>query len=127
MEQADIDVVSIEGLSVETIIGVYDWEKEKKQQLVLDIQMSWDNQRAATTDNIDDALDYALVSERVSVWVMEKPRQLIETVAEGVASLILNEFGVQNVEVRVAKPGAVPNARTVAVSVRRSVFDSPFG
>lgn len=127
MEQADIDVVSIEGLSVETIIGVYDWEKEKKQQLVLDIQMSWDNQRAATTDNIDDALDYALVSERVSAWVMEKPRQLIETVAEGVASLILNEFGVQNVEVRVAKPGAVPNAKTVAVSVRRSVFDSPFG
>ncbi|MGO1329413.1 MAG: dihydroneopterin aldolase [Idiomarina loihiensis] len=127
MEQADIDVVSIEGLTVETIIGVYDWEKEKKQQLVLDIQMSWDNQRAATTDNIDDALDYALVSERVSVWVAEKPRQLIETVAEGVASLILNEFGVQNVEVRVAKPGAVPNAKTVAVSVRRSVFDSPFG
>ncbi|MDV6327302.1 dihydroneopterin aldolase [Idiomarina sp. PL1-037] len=127
MEQADIDVVSIEGLTVETIIGVYDWEKEKKQRLVLDIQMSWDNQRAATTDNIDDALDYALVSERVSGWVAEKPRQLIETVAEGVASLILNEFGVQNVEVRVAKPGAVPNAKTVAVSVRRSVFDSPFG
>ncbi|WP_404397149.1 dihydroneopterin aldolase [Idiomarina loihiensis] len=127
MEQADIDVVSIEGLTVETIIGVYDWEKEKKQRLVLDIQMSWDNQRAAITDNIDDALDYALVSERVSGWVAEKPRQLIETVAEGVASLILNEFGVQNVEVRVAKPGAVPNAKTVAVSVRRSVFDSPFG
>ena len=111
MEQADIDVVSIEGLTVETIIGVYDW----------------DNQRAATTDDIDDALDYAMVSERVSAWVAEKPRQLIETVAEGVASLILNEFGVQNVEVRVAKPGAVPNAKTVAVSVRRSVFDSPFG
>ena len=127
MEQADIDVVSIEGLTVETIIGVYDWEKEKKQQLVLDIQMSWDNQRAAVTDNIDDALDYAMVSERVSAWVAEKPRQLIETVAEGVASLILNEFGVQNVEVRVAKPGAVPNAKTVAVSVRRCVFDSPFG
>ncbi|MDA6066903.1 dihydroneopterin aldolase [Idiomarina abyssalis] len=127
MEQADIDVVSIEGLTIETIIGVYDWEKEKKQQLVLDIQMSWDNQRAATTDDIDDALDYAQVSERVSAWVAEKPRQLIETVAEGVATLILNEFGVQNVEVRVAKPGAVPNAKNVAVTVRRSVFDSPFG
>ncbi|MGM0430287.1 MAG: dihydroneopterin aldolase [Pseudomonadota bacterium] len=127
MEQADIDVVSIEGLTVDTIIGVYDWEKEKKQQLVLDIQMSWDNQRAATTDDINDALDYALVSERVSAWVAEKPRQLIETVAEGVATLILNEFGVQNVEVRVAKPGAVPNAKNVAVTVRRSVFDSPFG
>lgn len=127
MEQADIDVVSIEGLAVDTIIGVYDWEKEKKQQLVLDIQMSWDNQRAATTDDLDDALDYALVSERVSAWIEEKPRQLIETVAEGVATLILNEFGVQNIEVRVAKPGAVPNAKTVAVTVRRSVFDSPFG
>ncbi|MDV6315824.1 dihydroneopterin aldolase [Idiomarina sp. HP20-50] len=127
MEQADIDVVSIEGLTVDTIIGVYDWEKEKKQSLVLDIQMSWDNQRAATTDELEDALDYALVSERVTGWITEKPRQLIETVAEGVATLILNEFGVQNVEVRVAKPGAVPNANTVAVSVRRSVFDSPFG
>jgi dihydroneopterin aldolase len=127
MEQADIDVVSIEGLSVDTIIGVYDWEKEKKQTLTLDIQMSWDNQTAAKSDDLSDALDYALVSEKVTQWVAEKPRQLIETVAEGVASLILNEFGVQNVEVKVSKPGAVPNAANVAVTVRRSVFDSPFG
>jgi dihydroneopterin aldolase len=127
MEQADIDVVSIEGLSVDTIIGVYDWEKEKKQTLTLDIQMSWDNQAAAKSDDLNDALDYALVSEKVTQWVTEKPRQLIETVAEGVASLILNEFGVQNVEVKVSKPGAVPNATNVAVTVRRSVFDSPFG
>lgn len=127
MEQADIDVVSIEGLSVDTIIGVYDWEKEKKQTLTLDIQMSWDNQAAAKSDDLNDALDYALVSEKVTQWVAEKPRQLIETVAEGVASLILNEFGVQNVEVKVSKPGAVPNATNVAVTVRRSVFDSPFG
>jgi len=127
MEQADIDVVSIEGLSVDTIIGVYDWEKEKKQTLTLDIQMSWDNQTAAKSDDLNDALDYALVSEKVTQWVAEKPRQLIETVAEGVATLILNEFGVQNVEVKVSKPGAVPNASNVAVTVRRSVFDSPFG
>lgn len=127
MEQADIDVVSIEGLSVDTIIGVYDWEKEKKQTLTLDIQMSWDNQAAAKSDDLNDALDYALVSEKVTQWVAEKPRQLIETVAEGVASLILNEFGVQNVEVKVSKPGAVLNATNVAVTVRRSVFDSPFG
>lgn len=127
MEQADIDVVSIEGLSVDTIIGVYDWEKEKKQTLTLDIQMSWDNQTAAKSDDLNDALDYALVSEKVTQWVAEKPRQLIETVAEGVATLILNEFGVQNVEVKVSKPGAVPNAGNVAVTVRRSVFDSPFG
>lgn len=123
MEQADIDVVSIEGLTIDTTIGVYDWEKEQQQQLVLDIQMSWNHQQAAQTDALEEALDYAAVSERVTAWVAETPRQLIETVAEGVATIILTEFGVQNVEVRVAKPGAVPNANTVAVTVRRSVFD----
>lgn len=127
MEQADIDVVSIEGLNVDTVIGVYDWEKEQKQTLTLDIQMSWNNQAAASSDDLNDALDYALVSETVTQWVAEKPRQLIETVAEGVATLVLNEFGVQNVEVKVSKPGAVPNATNVSVTVRRSVFDSPFG
>lgn len=127
MEQADIDVVSIEGLNVDTVIGVYDWEKEQKQTLTLDIQMSWNNQAAASSDDLNDALDYALVSETVTQWVAEKPRQLIETVAEGVATLVLNEFGVQNVEVKVSKPGAVPNAANVSVTVRRSVFDSPFG
>ena len=71
MEQADIDVVSIEGLSVDTIIGVYDWEKEKKQTLTLDIQMSWDNQTAAKSDDLNDALDYALASEKVTQWVAE--------------------------------------------------------
>ncbi|MGM0525686.1 MAG: dihydroneopterin aldolase [Pseudomonadota bacterium] len=127
MTTTDSDIVSIEGLNVDTVIGVYDWEQQQSQRLVIDMQMACDIQAAANSDNIAEALDYATVSEAVTNWVQQQPRQLIETVAEGIAALILKDFAVAQVEVKVSKPGAVVNAGNVAVTIKRTRFDSPFG
>lgn len=127
MATSDLDWVSIEGLKVDTIIGVYDWEQQQTQQLVIDINMAWDIQAAAKSDDLEQALDYANVSEAVSAWVTKEPRQLIETVAEGVAKLVIEQFAVTEIEVKVSKPGAVLTANNVAVTIRRTRFDSPFG
>lgn len=65
------DSVLIEGLAVEAIIGVYDWEREVSQRLLVDLEMAWDNRAPAASDDVSDALNYALVSERVSDYLVE--------------------------------------------------------
>ncbi|RUO39680.1 dihydroneopterin aldolase [Idiomarina aquatica] len=127
MSASDLDWVHIEGLQIDTVIGVYEWEQQQTQRLLIDLAMAWDIQAAAQKDDIEQALDYAKVTEAVTAWVQQKPRQLIETVAEGIAQLVLQQFGVREVEVKVSKPGAVPSAANVAVSISRRQFDSPFG
>ena len=127
MANSDLDWISIEGLTVDAIIGVYDWEQQQTQQLRIDVDMGWDIQAAAKTDDITQTLDYAKVSEAIVAWVKQQPRQLIETVAEGIAQLVLEQFVVSEIKVKVSKPGAVPAADTVAVTIRRSRFDSAFG
>ena len=120
MAATDLDMVSIEGLDIDTVIGVYEWEKKQTQQLRVDVDMAWDNKPAADSDGIADALDYAAVSDAVLEWVKKEPRQLIETVAEGIAELVLTQFRVPWVKVKVSKPGAVPAAANVAVSITRT-------
>ncbi|RUO62909.1 dihydroneopterin aldolase [Pseudidiomarina planktonica] len=116
------DQVLIDGLKVDTVIGVYDWEKQIKQQLSIDLAMAWDNRPAAASDDLADALDYASVAEAVTNLIQQRPRQLIEQVAEEVAQLLLTEFKVTEVTVTVAKPGAVPAANSVAVKITRSAI-----
>lgn len=127
MASSDLDWISIEGLKVDAVIGVYDWEQQQTQQLRIDVDMGWDIQAAAKTDDITQTLDYAKVSEAIDAWVTQQPRQLIETVAEGIAQLVLEQFVVSDIKVKVSKPGAVPAADNVAVTIRRSRFDSAFG
>ncbi|WP_404399843.1 dihydroneopterin aldolase [Idiomarina seosinensis] len=127
MTPVDFDIISIEGLNIDTIIGVYDWEQQQQQRLTVDLQMAWDNQAPAQSDDIKQALDYARVSAAVSDWVQSQPRQLIETVAEGIAQLVMREFMVSSVQVKVSKPGAIPAAANVAVTINRRQIESPFG
>lgn len=127
MTPVDFDIISIEGLNIDTIIGVYDWEQQQQQRLTVDLQMAWDNQAPAQSDDIKQALDYARVSAAVSDWVQSQPRQLIETVAEGIAQLVMREFMVSAVQVKVSKPGAIPAAANVAVTINRRQIESPFG
>lgn len=115
-----MDKVQVEGLEVPTLVGVFDWEHEKPQPLIIDLEMTWSNAAAAASENLADALDYAAVSERVTTLIQARSWQLIETVAEQVAKLVLDEFGVAQVRVKVGKPQAVPQARTVAVEIIRS-------
>ncbi|ODQ00384.1 MULTISPECIES: dihydroneopterin aldolase [Salinivibrio] len=114
-----MDSVFIEQLDVVTTIGVYDWEQTIQQKLVLDIEMAHDNRPAAQSDDVSLALDYASVSEAVIAHVQASRCALIERVAEEVAALIQSQFGVSWVKVRVAKPGAVAQARNVGVVIER--------
>ena len=113
------DSVLIEGLAVEAIIGVYDWEREVSQRLLVDLEMAWDNRAPAASDDVSDALNYALVSERVSDYLVEARPQLLETAAEGIAGLLQSEFNVRGVRLPLRKPGAVPAAAAVGVRIER--------
>jgi dihydroneopterin aldolase len=114
-----MDIVFIRELRADTIIGVYDWEREVRQTVVLDLEMAGNNTRAAESDDVADALNYAEVSIRVLSFIENSQFQLIETMAEQVAAIILEEFGVPWLRLRLCKPGAVPQARDVGVLIER--------
>ncbi|BBG59948.1 Dihydroneopterin aldolase [Providencia rustigianii] len=114
-----MDIVFIEQLSVITTIGVYDWEQKIEQKLVLDIEMGWNNKPAAMSDNVDDCLNYALVSQRIIDHLENNKFALVERVAEEVAQLLLNEFKSPWVRVKVSKPGAVVRAKNIGVLIER--------
>ena len=114
-----MDTVHIEGLRADTVIGVYDWERAVRQTLVLDLELAGDNRRAADSDRVQDALDYAAVAGRVLAFVEGSDFRLIETLAERLAELVMREFGVPWLRLRVSKPGAVMQARTVGVAIER--------
>ncbi len=114
-----MDIVFIRELRADTIIGVYDWERSIRQSVVLDLEMATDNRRAAGSDRIEDALDYAALSDRVLSFIEGSQFQLIETMAEQVAAIVIGEFGVTWLRLRLTKPGAVARARDVGVLIER--------
>ena len=114
------DRVLIEGLTVLTTIGVYEWEKTIKQKLILDLEMSWDNKPAGESDDVSLCLDYFLVSQSITSFIQSTQFELIECVAERVAQLVIQKFSVQWLKVKVSKPGAIANASNVAVVIERS-------
>ncbi|MDR9889505.1 bifunctional dihydroneopterin aldolase/7,8-dihydroneopterin epimerase [Pseudenterobacter timonensis] len=115
-----MDIVFIEQLSVITTIGVYDWEQTIEQKLVFDIEMGWDNRAAAKSDDVNDCLSYADVSEAVVSHVEGQRFALVERVAEEVAELLLSRFNSPWVRIKVSKPGAVARAANVGVVIERS-------
>ncbi|MGD8170837.1 bifunctional dihydroneopterin aldolase/7,8-dihydroneopterin epimerase [Vibrio sp. TRT 21S02] len=114
-----MDKVFIDQLEVITTIGVYDWEQEIKQKLVLDIEMAHDNRPAGHSDDVQDALDYAQVSQVILSHIEGGRFLLVERVAEEVAQLIMTQFAVPWIRIRLTKPGAVPQAKGVGVIIER--------
>ncbi|MCX8650477.1 dihydroneopterin aldolase [Gilliamella sp. B2776] len=114
------DKVIVEGLTVLTTIGVYEWEKTIKQKLILDIEMSWDNKPAGESDDVSLCLDYFLVSQAITSFIQSTQFELIECVAERTAELVIQKFAVQWLKVKVSKPNAIANACNVAVVIERS-------
>ena len=114
-----MDVIFIRELTVETVIGIYDWEREIKQPVLFDIEMAADVARAAATDSVDDTLNYKAVSKRVIAFVERSEFFLVETLAERVAAIIREEFGVPWVRLRVNKRGALRGAVDVGVVIER--------
>ncbi len=114
-----MDTVYIRGLKADAVIGVYDWERSIRQALVIDLELASDNRAAAATDAIEQAVDYDAISGRVLAYVRDSEFQLIETLAERLAELVLREFDVSWLRIEVAKPGAVKEADSVSVSIER--------
>jgi dihydroneopterin aldolase len=117
------DRIFLRGLAIECIIGFIEWERRIKQTVVIDLEMPVDCRRAARTDDVTDTLDYKQVAKRVIGFVSESEFKLVETLAERIALLILQEFGIEWVRVGVNKPGAIRGSRDVGVSIERSRAD----
>ncbi|HEB95331.1 MAG TPA: dihydroneopterin aldolase [Sedimenticola thiotaurini] len=114
-----MDIVFIRGLQAETVIGIYDWERSIRQTVELDLEMAADVGRAAASERIEDALDYKAVSKRLVGFIEESRFQLVETLAERCAAIVLEEFGVPWLRLTLNKVGAVSAARDVGVIIER--------
>ena len=116
-----MDIIYLHDLRIDTVIGVFDWERRVKQRLILDLDMASDIRRAAASDDLADTLNYKAVAKRVIDYVEHSEFQLVETLAERVAELILTEFKVPWLRLRLNKQGAVRGARDVGVVIERGV------
>lgn len=114
-----MDTIQIKGLKVETIIGVHAWEKKLPRTLLIDLELATDVAGAAKSDAIADALDYTTVADTVVSFAKASRFQLIETLAERLAEKLLKEFRASWLRITVHKPGAVPAAQSVAVTIER--------
>ena len=114
-----MDRVFIEGLEVDTVIGAYDWEREIRQCLRLDLSFAWDNRKPAANDDLSLALDYATVSTRIQAFAQDAQFILVETFAERLAALLMDEFQIPWLRLKLTKPGAVPAAGGVGVEIER--------
>ena len=118
-----MDIVFINDLRIETIIGIYDWERKVRQTISLDLEMGADIRKAAATDAIEDTLNYKAVAKRLIAFVGASEYQLVETLAEKIAEIVLSEFAVPWVRLTVHKPGAVRGSRDVGVIIERGSRD----
>src|ERR1700681_3793979 len=118
-----MDTIYIHALKTEAIIGIFDWERQVKQTVVVDIEISADVRKAALSDSIDDTLNYKRVAKRVLAFVEESQFHLVETLAEHIAMLLLEDFGLAWVRISLSKPGAIRSSRDVGVLVERDLKD----
>ena len=114
-----MDKVFIRNLEVESIIGIFQWEREVKQLISVDIEMDFDNTKAAKSDSIEDALNYKLVGKRVTAYIKGSKYKLVETLAEKISQIILKEFPVDRVKITLSKPGAMRGSKSVGISIVR--------
>lgn len=114
------DKVFIEDLRVETVIGIFDWEREIRQTVSLDLEMTFDIRKAAESDHIDDALDYKAVAKSLIEFIGRSEFQLVEALAERCAQIVLDNFPVNWLRLKLSKPGAVRGSSAVGVIIERS-------
>lgn len=116
-----MDIIYLNDLKIDTVIGIYDWERCIRQTVSFDLEMATDIRKAARSDTIEDTLDYKAVAKRLISFVGESQFQLVETLTERVAEVILTEFNVPWVRVRLNKKGAVRYAGDVGIIIERGV------
>jgi dihydroneopterin aldolase len=118
-----MDKIFLSQLSVECIVGIWEWERRVKQTVIIDLEMAADIRKAAATDHIDDTIDYKRVAKRLLAFVGDSQFQLVETLTEAIARVIVTEFGVSWVKVRLNKRGAIRGARDVGIEIERRTED----
>ncbi|WP_421866428.1 dihydroneopterin aldolase [Motiliproteus sp.] len=114
-----MDIVYIKELEVETVIGIYDWERKIRQRVSLDLEMATDIRQAANTEDIDNTISYKTVSKRLIAFIEQSEFLLVETMAEQIAEIVLSEFPTPWIRLRLGKPGAVRGAKDVGVIIER--------
>ena len=118
-----MDKIFLSALSVECIVGIWEWERRVKQTVIIDLEMAADIRRAAATDRIEDTIDYKKVAKRLLAFVGESQFNLVETLAEQIARVVVTEFAVSWVKVRLNKQGAIRGARDVGIEIERRAAD----
>ena len=113
------DIIYIKDLRVKTIIGIFDWERKVKQEVSIDLEFPFDCKKAAKTDSIEDTIDYKTICKGVIKFVEESSFQLQESLAEGIASLVKDEYGVESIKLRVSTPGALRGAKDAGLVIHR--------
>ena len=113
------DIIYIKDLRVETIIGIFDWERKVKQEVSIDMEFPFDCKKAAATDSIDDTIDYKAICKGVIKFVEDSSFQLQESLAEGIAALVKEDYNVESIKLRVSKPGALRGAKDVGLFIHR--------
>jgi dihydroneopterin aldolase len=117
------DRIFLRGLTAECVIGFIDWERRVKQTVVVDLELPVDCRQAAVTDDVNDTVDYKKVSKRVLAFIEASEFLLVETLAQRLAMLILEEFAIEWIRLSINKPGAIRNSRDVGVAIERSRAD----
>jgi dihydroneopterin aldolase len=114
-----MDIVYIRDLKIDTVIGIFDWERRIRQTVSIDLEMATDIRAAAASDNIKDALDYKAVSKRIIAFVTASEFMLVEKLSEEIAAIVLNEFNVPWLRLRLSKPGAIRGSKDVGIIIER--------
>lgn len=114
-----MDIIYLHGLKIDATIGIWDWEKAIKQTVVIDLDMGADIRKAAASDDVKDTLNYKAVAKRLQQFVGDSSFELVETLAEKIAEIVLSEFDVPWVRVKLNKPGAIRGSRDVGVLIER--------
>ena len=114
-----MDIIYLKDLRIDTIIGVYDWERRTRQTIILDIEIGTDISRAAKSDAIEDTLNYKAVAKRLISFVENSEFQLVETLAEHIAEILLKDFDINWLRLTLNKQGAVRGVRDVGVIIER--------
>lgn len=114
-----MDIVYIRDLRIDTFIGIYDWEQQLRQTLSIDLEMATDVAATAAADDIAITLDYKAISDRLLAMIENQHFELLESLAEQIAAVLLDEFQVRWLRLRLGKPGAVPAAADVGVVIER--------
>ena len=120
-----MDILYIRNLKVDAVVGIFSWEKRIRQPLHLDLEIAIDIRKAAATDDIQYALDYKTVSTRLTQFISQSEWHLIETLAEKIAALLMSEFGVTWLRLKLSKPAALPTADSVGLMIERGDKNAP--